>query len=128
MYVYCVQVHVALPHVWRFRYIFPIWVDCSSGVRGCREAQPDLKLALGFRHYLLRSHSSLPDQFGTGTRLNLFHRLGLSLLRNKLIVRIILQVIFARLLDDIECGKDVKSVIDAALDILVLDRLFRSSL
>ena len=87
-----------------------------------------LKLALGFRHYLLRSHSSLPDQFSAGTRLNLFHRLGLFLLRNKLIVRIIPQVVFARLLNDVECRKDVKSVIDAALDILVLDGLFRSSL
>ena len=87
-----------------------------------------LELTLGVRHYLICSHSSLPDQVSAGTCLNLFQRLGLFLLRNQFIVRIILQVVFARLLDDIECGKDVKSVIYAALDILVLDRLLRSSL
>ena len=60
--------------------------------------------------------------------MNLFHRLGLFLLRKQSIVRIILQVIFALLVDDIEGRKDVKSVIDAALDILVLDRLLGGSL
>ena len=50
------------------------------------------------------------------------------LLGDKLIVRIVLQVIFALLVDDIEGRKDVKSVIDAALDILVLDGLLGGSL
>ena len=60
--------------------------------------------------------------------MNLFHRLSLFLLRKQSIVGIILQVIFALLVDDIECREDVESVIDAALDILVLDRLVRGSL
>ena len=60
--------------------------------------------------------------------MNLFHRLSLFLLRKQSIVRIILQVILALLVDDIEGREDVESVIDAALDILVLDRLVRGSL
>ena len=39
------------------------------------------------------------------------------------VVRIILQVIFALLVDDVEGREDVEGVIDAALDILVLDSL-----
>ena len=87
-----------------------------------------LELTLGVQHLLLRSHISLPDLVGTGTSLNLFHRLSLFLLRKQSIVRIILQVILALLVDDIEGREDVESVIDAALDILVLDRFVGSSL